>query len=427
MSISSSANPADTGIGLTTAQMKSVLEISRAFAITADLESLLLKIAHAVCDLLQCTRATIWLHDPVADELFTRVILNANQMRVPSNKGIVGAAFHANKIIAVPDAYADPRFNRTADKATGFHTTSLMAVPMVDIHAKPVGVIQALNKTEGIFTEQDAALVQLLADQAGVAIQRHNLQEIADKAAFMQREMKLARTVQRALLPATLPVFEGFDLFGWAKPADETGGDIYDLWLLPDGRLGILLFDASGHGLAPALVVSQARTLVRALCDGSTAIPSPHDLLLRVHQRMSQDLAPERFITAFVGYLHPDGTLDWQSAGHGPILLRSSSDAPLLSLDPSLSPINLIEEIPPAPQPLLLQSGGMLAVLSDGISEAFNPAGELLGTEPLIETLDQYNGQSAAVTANALLTRVVDWQQHDQPKDDQTIVLLKRG
>jgi phosphoserine phosphatase len=417
-----------SSVGLTVAQLQSVLNVSRLFAVTANLDSLLRKIAEAVCTLANCERASIWLADPARNELFTTVILGAPPLRLSMDLGIVGAAFSANKLLNIPDAYSDPRFNRDSDKTTGFHTRSLMAVPMVDIDGKPVGVIQALNKrpSPAAFNQQDESLIQLLADQAGVAIQRQHLQEIAKSAAEMQREMNLARKVQQALLPKKLPTLPGFDLHGWAKPASATGGDAYDLWLLPDGRLGILLFDASGHGLAPALVVSQARTLVRALCDIATSPPSPHDVLLRVHQRMSQDLAPDRFITAFLGYLSSAGELQWQSAGHGPILTRCSADDPLIELQPTLSPINLIEDDTPAPPPITINRGGMLAILSDGISEAFNPAEELFGVERLCASLDQLRSAPVSSAAQALLDHIIAWQGHDQPADDQTIVLVRR-
>jgi phosphoserine phosphatase len=418
----------EDAIGLTTAQMKYVLEVSRLFAITADLENLLLKIARAVCDLLQCERASIWLHDPATDELYTTIILDSRQLRFPAHAGIVGAAFTSNRTINVPSAYDDPRFNPAADKANNFRTRTLMAVPMVDIDGKPVGVIQAVNKITSIFSAQDESLVELLAAQAGVAIQRHRLQKIAVNAAVMDREMNLARKVQLDLLPKQLPTLRSFDLYGWAKSASKTGGDCYDLWELPDGRVGILLADASGHGIAPALVVSQARTLIRAFCDCGSPLPTPHEVLLRLNRQVSKDLDPALFVTVFLGFLDADGNLEWQSAGHGPNLVRMASGEALRTMDPDLPPINAMDDMTgAAPPPVVLGPGGMLVVLSDGIIEAFNPNQELFGVERLEQSLNESEHQSASSAADALLAAVARWQEHDQPKDDQTIVLLKRA
>jgi sigma-B regulation protein RsbU (phosphoserine phosphatase) len=414
-------------IGLSTAQMKHMLEVSRLFAVTADLESLLMKIITTACSLLRCERASIWLYDAAKNELYTTVILEARQLRVPANTGIVGAAFNTNRVVTVHSAYDDPRFNPSGDKATGFRTRSLMAMPMVDIDGKPVGVIQAVNKIDGTFNQQDESLVQLLGDQAGVAIQRHKLQLIARETAELQREMSLARSVQQGLLPKSLPELPGFDLFGWAKPASTTGGDCYDLWQLKDGRLGIFLADASGHGLAPALVVSQARTLVRALCESLPADATPHQVLYRVNQRMSDDLDPGRFVTAFLGFLSRDGTLAWQSAGHGPILFRPRTDSPIEIFEPNVPPINVMSELPDEPPDAkTIQPGGMLAVMSDGIFESFNPGRELFEIQRVIASLENSKDKSATMATEALLASVVHWQQHDQPTDDQTIVMLNR-
>ncbi len=99
---------------------------------------------------------------------------------------------------------------------------------------------------------------------------------IATEVAIFSREMELARQVQVALIPVRAPKIAGFEAEGWAIAASVTGGDCYDLWEMHDGRLGVLLADASGHGLAPAMIVSQVRTLVRTLSEFET---HPYELL----------------------------------------------------------------------------------------------------------------------------------------------------
>ena len=313
-------------------QMKLVLDVSRMLAVTTDLDALLIRIAEAACDLLACERASIWIHDPATDQLWTKVALGSNEIRVASSAGIVGATFSSNHVQHVPSPYDDPRFNPANDRRTGFVTRSILAAPMEDSGETPIGVIQAINKMFGVFADEDQTLMQLLADQAGVAIQRHRLQVAALQAAEFKKEMDLARKVQEALLPSIIPILPGFEAAGWAKPASVTGGDCYDFWTLPDGRLGIFLGDASGHGLGPTLVVSQARTLVRALCD-SISDCTPHQILTRINARLSEDLEPTRFITAFLAFLSPDGTLQWQSAGHGPIFFRASASSEVQCLE----------------------------------------------------------------------------------------------
>src|SRR5687767_5511663 len=293
-------------------QMKLVLDVSRHLTVTADLGALLVRIAEAATSLLGAERASIFLHDARTNELWTTVALGAKEIRVPCTAGIVGHVFQGNALLSVPRPYEDARFNREVDRKTGFVTRNLLTTPLRAIDGKPLGVIQVVNHIGGDFTQAEEALVELLADQAGVAVQRHRFQQEVIRSAGLRHEMDLAQRVQQAMIPQTTPDVPNVHVVGWSRPASVTGGDCFDYWKLRDGRLGIFLADASGHGIAPAIVVSQARTLVRALseldCD-------PARLLSRVNARLAEDLEAGRFVTAFMGCLSPAGELKWTSAG----------------------------------------------------------------------------------------------------------------
>ncbi len=402
-------------------QMKQMLSVSRLLTVTADLDVLLLRIVESACAMLDCERASIFLHDPKTDELWTKIALGAKQIRVPCTAGIVGAAFSSNKLIHVPEPYKDPRFNPEPDRKNNFVTRNLLTAPMSDLDGKPVGAIQAVNKRNGGFEANDQAMIALLSDQAGVAIQRYNLQQDAVEAMALRREMDLAKQVQMAMIPTKAPTIAGVQVAGWTKAASITGGDAYDIWRTSDGRLGFFLGDATGHGIGPALVVSQTRTLVRALCE---IYPHPEQLFRAVNARIHQDLDSGKFVTAFCGFISPGGRLEWCSAGHGPIFLRDAAGQPIRELEPSAPPLGVLPEFMSDPvDPIKLQAGGMICVSSDGIFEAFSPAGEQFGNDRLIDQL--------AATANIAPQRVIEniqkaveqWQQGNEPKDDQTMVI----
>ncbi len=420
------SNLDEPGAAVSAAHMKLVLDLSRLLAITTDLDVLLQRIAESAVSLLHCERASIWLHDPATGQLWTKVALGSSEIRIAADAGIVGTAFTKSQVLHIDKPYDDPRFNPDNDRRSGFVTHSLLAAPMLDFGARPVGVIQAVNKLTKEFTDEDLVLIRLLADQAGVAVQRNRLQIAAMASAELKREMDLARKVQEAMLPSSVPTFVGFDIAGWAKPASITGGDCYDLWKLSDGRLGIFLGDASGHGIAPALVVSQARTLVRALCDASVGKCDPHDLLNLINARLTQDLEPTRFITAFLGFLSPDGSLQWQSAGHGPILIRESAGGEVRLLEAPVPPLNALAELPDEPPKVLkIDKGGELIVMSDGIFESFNPSNKLFGAPRVVDLLNRRSG-GAAECIKELRAELIEWQGKEDPIDDQTIVIVKR-
>jgi phosphoserine phosphatase RsbU/P len=406
---------------ITPEQVLLVREVSRMLARTTDLDALLLQIARATRQMLNCQRSSIFLHDARAHQFWTKIALDSAEIRVPEKTGIVGAAFWSNQVVDVPDPYSDPRFNSDNDRRSGFTTRNILAAPVADTDGKPLGVIQAINKATGPFLADDLALIELLADQAGVAIQRHRFMEASIHAAAIQKEMDIARKIQDAMIPKNAPQVRGLESAGRTLAASVTGGDVFDLWATRDGRLGIFLGDASGHGIGPTLVVSQVRTLVRCLAEID---PDPFRILQRTNARMTGDLEAGRFITTFVGFMSPDGQLDYCSAGHGPLLVRDGAGESLRLVEPTLPPVGVLDDLPEdRADPLSLKPGGSFIVLSDGIFEARNRSGEMFAIERVCEKLDACRQLSADGAIADLFETARLWQGQDEPMDDQTVVI----
>jgi sigma-B regulation protein RsbU (phosphoserine phosphatase) len=405
-------------------QMHMVLAVSRLLSVPMELDLMLQHIAEMCTDMLGCERASIFLHDPETAQLWTKIALNSKEIRVPCTAGIVGHAFSTNSLVQVSDPYHDARFNPEPDRRSGFVTRNLLTCPMVGVDGKPLGVIQAVNKRIGQFEKQDPAMIQLLADQAGVAIQRHQLQLAAVETAALRREMDLAMQLQQALIPTVKPDVLGIESVGWTLAASTTGGDCFDLWKTTDDRLGILVADASGHGLGPAMMVTQARTLVRALSEIET---HPHRLLARVNDRLADDLGGGRFVTAFFGMIASDGRLDWSSAGHGPVFIRTRPDAPLIELEPPCPPLAVIspwwEADPVSHQ---IEPGGSIILVSDGIFEAANDDGEMLGVPRMRELIEEHRESPPQMLLDVLRDAATEWKGTPGPDDDQTIVIVRR-
>ena len=405
-------------------QMKQVLDVSRLLTVTSDLDLLLRRIAEAACRLLACERASIFLHDPRRQELWSRIALESEEIRFPCGAGIAGHAFTTKQLLHVSQPYRDTRFNPEPDRLNGFITRSLLASPMLGIEGVAVGVLQAINKRDGDFDAADEARIQLLSDQAGVAVQRYDLQRAAVEAVSLRREMELARSIQEALIPVESPRVGGIEAAGWSKTASITGGDCYDLWKTANGRLGIFLADATGHGIGPAIVVSQARALVRALCD---ATGSARQVLAAVNARLCEDLRGGRFVTAFLGFLEaPDGMLDWCSAGQAPILFRARPTDSFRSFDAVAPPLGILTEFSAEPvEPARLDMGGVICVPSDGIIEARSPRCEQFGVRRVIEHLSNDDDPPERL-ASRMKEAVRTWQGGEDPADDQTIVVARR-
>ena len=254
----------------------------------------------------------------------------------------------------------------------------------------------------------------------------------------LEHDLQLARQIQENALPKHLPAIEGFDLSAWNRPADETGGDSYDVIGLQDDSDGssaltegeadravLLLADATGHGIGPALSVVQLRAMVRMAVRVGADLSG---IAEKINQQLHADLPQERFITAWVGLLDgQNNTLTSFSAGQAPLLHYVAAEDTCHVLNSNAIPLGLLPimktEIPP---PILLEPGDLYAILSDGFFEAKNPSGEEFETDRVIEIIRRYRHESAGEILRQLRLATDLFTAGAPQDDDQTLVIIKR-
>jgi HD-GYP domain-containing protein (c-di-GMP phosphodiesterase class II) len=176
-------------------RLEVILEVTRHLMSVTDLGSLLQLIAESTRELLAADRATIFIVDTDRGELWSRVALGTDEIRIPIGSGIAGTVAQTGEVINIPDAYADPRFNPEPDQQTGYQTKSLLTFPMTGQEGRVIGVFQAVNKHGGgPFTSSDEATLASLAASAAVAVE--NAQLVAEQKQLWQTLMEtLAMTV----------------------------------------------------------------------------------------------------------------------------------------------------------------------------------------------------------------------------------------
>ena len=404
-------------------KLRRILDVTRQMAATTDLDALLNTIIDAARLVLDCERATIFLYDAKADELYSRVATGVESIRFPADRGIAGAAARERIVVNVSDAYADARFNPEIDRKTGFQTRNLLTFPLENLAGELMGVLQTLNKNSGPFDAEDEELARVLSAQAGVALHRWRLLEEYAEKQRMARDLEIARSIQQAQFPKENPVVDRYEIAGWNRSADETGGDCYDFIPLPDGRLALLLADATGHGIGPALVIAQFRSLVRAML---TTTLDAGAVTTRVNRLLSGDLRTERFVTAFIGVLNPArNCVDYASAGQGPLLLLSQNDTDRRTA--SGLPLAIMPEAEYDAERFDFSPGTTLVLLTDGFFETVNAESEQFGEQRIIDFV--------AAHPNLPLTELITGMHAavqtfggDQPQaDDLTAVLIRRN
>ncbi len=403
--------------------LRRILDVARYMAITNDLDVLLGTIIEATCEVLDCERATIFLYDDSSNELFSRVAKGVDGIRFPADVGIAGAAAQGRVFVNVPDAYADERFNKEVDKKTGFVTRNLLTFPLENLQGDLIGVLQALNKETGPFDAEDEGLARVLSAQAGVALDRGRLIEQYAEKQRMERDLDIARSIQQGLLPSSNPTVEGFEVAGWNRSADETGGDTYDFIPLDDGRLAVVLADATGHGIGAALVIAECRSLVRAMLSVTEDLQT---IAGSVNKLLADDLADDRFVTAFIGILDPkENAIEYIAAGQGPLIMVAGERCDTRMA--TTMPFAVIGELmfdPPAR--FEFAPNGTLLLMTDGFYEAASPSGDLFGEERVVEFVRQQADSPLPELITDLHTRIEDFVEGQPQADDLTAVLIRR-
>jgi len=161
-----------------------LIEINKTVAKSISLDEMLPHLIEVIAEVLHAERATLFLHDDRSAELFSRVLQgdDINEIRIPDDAGVVGAAFTSERALIIPDAYADPRFSSEIDKQTGYRTRNILCVPIRNRSGSVIGVTQALNKTNGGFSDADAALLDAITTQASAALEHARFVEELEKA-----------------------------------------------------------------------------------------------------------------------------------------------------------------------------------------------------------------------------------------------------
>jgi len=403
-----------------------ILDVARRLAAPLDLREMLSVVIDAGRDVLDAERGTVFLHDAAARELFVEAATGIESFRFPADKGIAGECARTRRVVNVPDCYADPRFNPEADLKTGYRTRALIAVPLVGLEGELVGVMQFLNPERGRFDEGDEEIATALASQAAVAIQRARLAEERLLRIRLEKEMALAREIQLGILPKRLPDVKGYEIATHFRPAGQTGGDIFDV---VEGRAGeglvLFLADATGHGIAPALSVTQARAMIRL---GLSFTSDLDELLDRVNRQLESDLGSDKFITAFLGRLDPSfHMVDYRSPGQGPIIHFEAATGAWRKLDASTLPLGIMEDLPVKPRdPIALLPGDVLALLTDGFFEARDGSGEFFGVDRVGAAIAAAAARPASDILSAVVEEAERFSGGAEPQDDVTGILVKR-
>src|ERR687894_323744 len=239
----------------------------------------------------------------------------------------------------------------------------------------------------------------------------------------VEQELLVARSIQRASLPEEVPELTGWQITPFYQPAREVGGDFYDFFELPEGRLGLVVGDATGKGVSAALVMASARSMLRAVAQGTEH--SPGGVLGRVNDALATDIPPNMFITCFYAILEPEsGRLLYANAGHDLPYVWQSGEAE--ELRARGMPLGLMPGMSYEQKEIVLDVGEGVFFYSDGLVEAHDPKGEMFGFPRLKALIAEHaeEGSLEDFLLEELYSFVGEgWEQ----EDDITLLTLERS
>jgi sigma-B regulation protein RsbU (phosphoserine phosphatase) len=409
------------------ARLESLINASKVLNSTLNLEKLLALILELATRNLKASRGTIYLIDQAKKELWSKVLKGKNlvEIRLPIGTGISGYVAKTGKTINLTDAWKDKRFFSGFDLRTGFQTRTMLSMPLRDRKGKIIGVFQILNKHDGAFSKEDENFLEAFSVHAALAIENARLhQDIVEKEKI-EKELEIAGTIQRRLLPKELPKIPGYEVDAVARPTRLVGGDYYDFFPLNSGQMVLVIADVSGKGVPAALLVSTLHASLHAYVEGVNDLSR---LVGRLNKVVHENTEAERYITLFIGILDSQtGNLTYVNAGHCfPYLFRPANSSVSLLASTGL-PLGMFEAADFQKESVTLAPSDFLVLYTDGVTEAMNHSFEEYGETRFKQALSGFKDMTASGFVGGIVAEVERFVSGEPQSDDLTLLVLKRA
>ncbi|HEX4608035.1 MAG TPA: SpoIIE family protein phosphatase [Urbifossiella sp.] len=415
-----------------TDRLRTLLDISTSLSRTLDLDPLLNQVADTLLkEFKQADRCFIILLDEAGRFLPRAVkVRRGDAEEARFSRTIIRKAVDTLQSYLSEDASADASLPANASIAE-FKIRSVMCVPLVTAEGKPLGAIQLDTQDRAKkFREDDLNMLAIVANLASVAVEKAKLHENAVASEKAKKEMELARAVQLGFLPQTLPEVTGYEFFAHYSPAQTIGGDYYDVVVLPNGRLAVVLGDVAGKGVPAALLVAKLSSEVRFCL---LTEPDPVRAVGLLNDQMIRGGLGDRFVTLAVMVVDTlTHQLTMVNAGHmNPRLYRAECGdlVDAISTEATGLPLGVMPGFEYEAVALPLDAGDLVAVFTDGVTDAMSPAGVLFGPEGVDRCLAPPDDPVAAAgwkprRVGERLVQAVRRHANGRPQNDDIAVML---
>ena len=401
--------PSDAGFGLLDARpetkLKAIVEISRRLARTPNFNALMPTLLESLFDIFPAAdRGIILLRSPKTGRMVTEA---QKQRRAGDDESVRLSRTILNKVIEEKsgilsaDTASDSKFNMS-ESISNLSIRSILCVPMIGLEGEVIGVINLDTQNPlAHFGRDDLDLLLAVAGQAALSYESARLQSAHAEKIKRDSEMGIARDVQRALLPESFPDVPGYEFFATYESAEEVGGDYYDAFLLPDGKICLSFGDVAGKGVPGALIASRLASCVQNVM---RYVDDVGHAFAVINEHMCAKMAEGRFVTYILAVIDPvKHELTLCNGGHMSPILRQA-DGTLFEFDERTIglPIGVIENYPYEVVSRPLEKGDTWVITTDGVDEAMDAEDTLYTRERAREFIRANGGHAKELTQSLL-------------------------
>lgn len=398
-------------------------DISLEMSSTLEVEDLVRKIAAAVRQKINYHSFSIFLLDEKQGLLRPEFVIRSNEREnqklvLPLGTGLIGTAAKMNAPLRIGDVTQDPRYLNVHTE-----TRSELVVPLAS-KGRVVGVVDLESTQPDYFTEYHERFLMTLASRIASSLVNAELHtRVAENESRLGREMKIAREIQRQLMPDEVPSIPPLQVAVLFKPVAQLGGDLYDWIAFDDGRLALVIGDVAGKGAPAALYGALSSGVIRTRAGRKYP---PGQMLELVNKTLYQRPIEGQYIAVTYAIYEPQTkTIALSNSGLPyPLLVRSGQP---IFLDIGGIPLGLFPDSKYEETSVQLQTGDVLVFYSDGVVEMRNDAGEEFGQKRLSEIVRGNHERTPEEIVKFVSAALAEFIGRVRPSDDRTMIVAKMG
>lgn len=339
------------------------------------------------------------------------------------SRGVIQQVIQSGEAVLTSDAQRDNRF-KIRQSVVDLKLRSILCAPL-KIKNNLIGAVYIDSRLQaGIFSQADLDLLNAIASSSAIAIENARLYKVAVEQGRMERELQVARQVQKSLLPHKLPDTPGWEIAARWIPAREVAGDYYDLFEHDQGSLNVVIADVADKGMGSALFMANCRSLLRA---AMSAAIDPLQGIEETNRLICADSDLRLFVTLIYSRVNlATGEITYINAGHNPAIYYQAEQGRMVEFERTGMAIGLFEDSPFETRSFCSQSGDFIVYYTDGVTEAVDNMGNEFGVERLKEEISVQRQSSAEGVAEGIIRSFREFTGSDELSDDVTIIVLKR-